>query len=75
MRDDGGPAFPIAEQYSQITNTWVKDHPGMTMRDYFAAQAMRIIYVQSYSRDDLHPLFARECYALADAMIAERSKS
>lgn len=72
----GGPAFPlaIAEIQGRATtaNDFGPDMTGMTLRDYFAAQtiaaladAMRIDPVKT----------AERAYALADAMLAERSKS
>jgi hypothetical protein len=33
--DTGGPAFPTPLQH----NDWREDYPGMTLRDYFAANA------------------------------------
>ncbi len=35
---DGGSAFP---RILQDETKWTKDHPGMTLRDYFAAHAPR----------------------------------
>lgn len=70
--DDGGPAFPQAETRS------TSDH-GMTLRDYFAGQAlaglvqrMNADAVRKY-RDGTHD--GREAYiayVIADAMLAER---
>lgn len=67
-RNDGGPAFPNEKGYT------VADRRGMALRDYFAAQAM----VQAFpngilSRVDFRDT-ARDCYAIADAMLAERAK-
>lgn len=53
---------------------------GMTLRDYFAAQALchsvPVFSLESEresTREECAKL-ARECYTIADAMIAERSK-
>jgi len=76
---NGGPAFPGADP---------KDFPGiqggMTLRDYFAAKAMAAILghnAQPYEKTSgghgnvpaIHPVdLAKECYRIAEAMIAER---
>lgn len=48
---------------------------GMTLRDYFAAKALNG-YLASYAPDDNPfkngPAVARDCYELADAMLAAR---
>jgi len=44
---------------------------GMSLRDYFAGQAASAIDVSDYNEFES---VARDCYKLADAMIAERSK-
>ena len=67
-RDDGGPAFPYAEY----------GDPGMSARDYFAAKALQG-YLASWGSDsdlvvDRMPKYAALMYAMADAMLAERSK-
>lgn len=64
------PVFPveraaIAEQYGS---------PGLTKREYFAGLAMQGMLacpVQPQSGPDM---FARDAFAIADAMIAEGSK-
>ena len=61
------PVFPIRD---------MNEHPGpigMTLRDYFAAVALqgRNYGVRPYNTtDDV----AADCYAMADAMLAERAK-
>lgn len=57
------PAFPRDHRHL--------GHNGMTLRDYFAGQAITIClkdFTVSYSE------WAGEAYALADAMLAERVK-
>ena len=60
-RDDGGPAFPCGADLQ----------PGMTLRDWFAGQALS-------QMPDTAAAVGREvatlAYAIADAMIAERAK-
>lgn len=46
---------------------------GMTLRDYFAAQAMQMKFGKSGSHIDLGDM-ARKCYAMADAMLAARAQ-
>ena len=55
---DGGPAFPGAHRYE-----------GMSLRDYFAGQHLTVAVIH-YDKE----LTAREAYAYADAMLAERGK-
>ena len=65
-RQDGGPAFPC-EEIKQAIPVW---HNGMTLRDYFAGQALA-----GFCDTDIpfSPRGAAErCYAIADAMLAER---
>jgi hypothetical protein len=70
--NDGGPAFPhwetkVSDQYRQ--------HYGMTMRDYFAGQALAGICASGPSEHwtDIH--IASETYRIADAMLAAREEA
>lgn len=68
MRDDGGAAFPLpAHSHSDL----LKSHGGMSLRDYFAGQALAGLIAQT---DKALPTktFAQEAYLCADAMIVER---
>lgn len=67
--NDGGPAFPRAR----------KGHDGMTLRDYFAGQALALYKMgncveceEEECKD--HEVIALHCYELADAMLEERDK-
>lgn len=65
--DDGGQAFPRAGGLG-----W----EGMTLRDYFAGQALagvlaNLAQMDSHVRSD-QARFASDCYEMADAMIAQR---
>lgn len=64
--DDGGHAFP----HSRLGS----DANGMTLRDYFAAQAMQSLIADSGWRTDHMEATARLSYQMADAMLKERSK-
>lgn len=68
-RDDGGPAFPRGIEVGE---------GGMRLRDYFAAAALTgVLSNLSEMRSEVvndQARFARDCYRMADAMIAERRK-
>jgi hypothetical protein len=66
MKDTGGPAFPSTHPHGR--------EEGMSLRDWFAGKAMQGLLacpVQPQSGPDM---YARDAYALADAMLKERSK-
>lgn len=65
--NDGGSAFPHINQQGPYSD-------GMTLRDYFAAAALKnsaIAIPIDYSKTSAQAQAAR-CYQMADAMIAER---
>jgi hypothetical protein len=47
-------------------------HPGMTLRDYFAAKAMQSLVLMSTGEDNEIPDAAEAAYWYADAMMKER---
>ena len=62
--DNGGPAFPV-------TNSILRNWSGMTLRDYFAGQALVAMSAEvgaAYSKTEL----ANRAYALADVMLMVR---
>lgn len=76
--NNGGPAFPVIgdERMKEI-------HTGMTLRDYFAGQALRAIL--SHEKNTIcltaeagavNPegisAMAYDCYVMADAMLKHR---
>ena len=66
MTNEHHPAFPVHPEVRQD-----EPHAGMSLRDYFAAKAMQVFLANPngmYSTD------ASCAYAMADAMLAERSK-
>lgn len=81
QRDDGGPAYPHDGRNNGPGNIKVKPHDGMTLRDWFAGHALPAI-IRAFVEGDMRPQIgetntqavARETWAAADAMIAERSK-
>ncbi len=64
--NDGGPAFPLYIPGSKA------DH-GMSLRDYFAAQALAGAKASRYLCGTDNSLAIR-CYEMADAMLAERER-
>ena len=70
----GGPAFPIPHQDIDMNGEFVKvGFTGMTLRDYFAGQALVGLMTKHALRfrtdED-----AEYCYDIADAMLKERTK-
>lgn len=63
--NDGGPAFPRSVSIDPHGNT-VWDQDGMSLRDWFAGEAMRRCPV--YEHDEA----AAWCYERADAMLKAR---
>lgn len=85
-KDDGGPAFPRAgygTYTGSLTNKTAENapQPGMTLRDYFAAQALAG-WLATYGAEAGHPAvdpryparIAEYSYTMADAMLAARRK-
>ncbi len=70
--DDGGPAFPV--------NGPNGDHPGMSLRDWFAGMAMQGMYAATKRTTEGHMSWpnesacARWSYQQADAMLAARKR-
>jgi len=67
----GGPAYPVVAEYMEHCES------GMTLRDYFAGQAVGEVI--SFCANDTRikgesapEAFARKAYEIADAMIAAR---
>lgn len=78
--NDGGPAFPI--ENNDLPGSY-EAHPGMTLRDYFAAAALQGILssetivsaTAKAARQEnatLRATFVEVAYAYADAMIRKR---
>ena len=67
------PAFP-----NEGFNGWGQPFQGMTLRDYFAAEAMKPL-IENFLRNDLHLQendwmegLSMDAYSMADAMLKER---
>lgn len=68
--NDGGPAFPLENPRHLENGELFKQFPGMTLRDWFAGQALHIPEL----RGETPHRVADWAYSLADAMFAEREK-
>ena len=74
QHNNGGPAFPVIDHLTR--ERVVSAHPGMTLRDYFAAKAMQgELSAQCEESGHYAPdgkALADRCYAFADAMLKAR---
>ncbi|MEN5248475.1 hypothetical protein [Brucella pseudintermedia] len=72
----GGAAFPVTFEGGSNNGDAPFFHQGMTLRDYFAGQALAGIYANKgapvIATYDSPQGRAVICYAMADAMIAAR---
>ena len=66
-QNDGGPAYPLGMDTNGRCD-------GMSLRDYFAGQALAGMLAYGGRPSDFGER-AATCYALADAMLAERNKN
>lgn len=85
-RDDGGPAFPGAQLFHRdlydalrseigVINAAAQaklDSPGMSLRDYFAGQALGNGWAGSVTQLNVREIGER-AYMIADAMLAART--
>ena len=67
--DDGGPAFPRARSVRPDDER----NEGMTLRDYFAGQALIGLLGNGYPNNTDGAHYAKAAYHYADAMIAARN--
>ena len=75
---DGGPAFPVPDDVYQIRRAEVDEvYLGMTLRDWFAGQALPAIVADDKQQEaEGGPAFlAAAAYDLADAMLEARETS
>lgn len=78
MIDDGGPAFPVSftgkdwDPESQKHRPALCSIEGMSLRDWFAGQALIGILLGDKSAQDHFLKAARWSYDVADAMLAEK---
>jgi hypothetical protein len=63
------PAFPVIGM--PFDPDTILNRPGMSLRDWFAGQALPSVDERSHgTTQDV----AKECYQIADAMLAERER-
>lgn len=67
-QSDGGPAFPIVSDEGGLVSE------GMTLRDWFAGQAMYNVCDSRTLKIKAVDTIAYECYRMADAMLEVRKK-
>jgi hypothetical protein len=75
-KDLGGPAFPNEGGHKFASGNDVRKtlpHPGMTLRDYFAAKALGGLLADTAITASPE-LVAKVSYEYADAMLKERNK-
>jgi hypothetical protein len=65
-KETGGPAFPI----DRIAINKEFGSSGMTLRDYFAAQAMQALLIATKTADG--NMIIKDAYNIADAMLKAR---
>lgn len=86
-KDNGGSAFPgkklvrhevrYEDGRGNVTVDITEDVPGMTLRDYFAGQALAVFCATHNSTGDWQWSVAeatKKAYEVADAMLAERKE-
>ena len=71
---DGGPAFPKAAEFDQQGNFFDYGNSGMTLRDWFAGQALAGTLLYSGGTGQFED-YAKQAYMQADAMLAARETS
>lgn len=77
-KPNGGHAFPLTGMPDPNDRQHYYPEPGMTLRDYFAGQALAGLTTSNVNdclTGNQHPdRYAEDAYSIADSMIAERSK-
>ena len=66
--NDGGPAFPLINEHTHPTTI----NNGMTLRDYFAGQALAGILVSPNFTEASTKDIVERAFWFADAMLDER---
>jgi len=73
-KDDGGPAFPGTTDDICTGRSLHIYHTGMSMRDWFAGQALGEMWNHERAVGVDPETVARKCYNMADAMLKERER-
>lgn len=74
-KPDNPPAFPMHDQYLSDGTPVMQGSYGMSLRDYFAGQALAGICASGPGQSFTDEIIAQEAYNLADAMLTMRAKS
>ena len=69
---DGGAAFPMPHHHDSTKGCYHQFHAGMTLRDWFAGQALAGMMAHKDSSKWTRNEVAGDCYAYADAMLKAR---
>lgn len=81
---DNPRAFPLPDERMPDGSGIREGSPGMTLRDWFAGQAIGSVVRQCAGDaafgypdgvESMEQLFAQKAFAIADAMLAERAKA
>lgn len=76
--NDGGSAFPVPPERTNVLSSggvrWAYAHPGMTLRDYFAAAVLQGRLARCGHSGPWSDV-AQYSYEAADAMLIERAKT
>lgn len=67
--NDGGAAFPMQGMHVKFGDGWIPGQCGMSLRDWFAGQALAQPECSGFSKPSE---IAEAAYNIADAMIAAR---
>lgn len=71
---DGGPAFPCSNEQFTYGNPVAGDAwAGLSLRDWFAGQALAMSAPVYVNLPDSADILAKRCYAVADAMLRTRA--
>jgi len=74
--NDGGPAYPVSyKEYAPGVGKVWQDHPGMSLRDYFAAKAMQAALANDPGLHRTNMDIAVAAYATADTMLVIRKEA
>jgi hypothetical protein len=76
IKENGGPAFPQPTEYDHHGQILNYASPGMTLRDYFAAEALQalIAHYGTYDNATGEEQAAAQAYCFADAMLKARNE-
>ena len=76
--NDGGPAFPVPRQNFGHGVTLECEHMGLTLRDWFAGQALGDVITccqRGFIAASGPKAIAQTAYEIADAMLAARNNT